>query len=310
MDYAVRVKELTKQFNGLTAVDHIDFQIRTGEIFGFLGPNGAGKTTTIRMLTGIIKPDYGTAMVFGHNIQKEPLAAKQLMGISPEMANAYVDLSAWQNLLFIGELYGVERRRREVIAEEILRRFDLYERRHERLKVFSRGLLQRVVFGMALMGQPKILFLDEPTSGLDVLSSRMIRKLIRELNEEGRTVFLTTHNIEEANQLCDRVAIINKGSIVAIDTPERLKRTIKGMQSVEVSFGCDIDIESRLDLRRVRRIERTGDKFRLYTEEPGRIAGELADYARKAELDIVTLNILGPSLEDVFVELTREGKEK
>lgn len=310
MGHAIEVEDLTKQFNGFTAVDHIDLQVHEGEIFGFLGPNGAGKTTTIRILTGVIKPTGGTAKILGYDIQKESLRAKQLMGTSPEMANAYVDLSAWQNLMFVGELYGVGKQQRERTAEQMLKHFDLYERRHQKLRKFSRGMMQRVIVAMSLMSRPRILFLDEPTSGLDVESSRTIHNLVRRFSKEGKTVFLTTHNIEEASQLCDRVAIINKGRIAAIDTPEKLKRTIRGVQSVEVSFDRYVDIENELGLTGVHRIERRGDKFRLYTEVPGKVACELADYAKKAKLDIVTINTLGPSLEDVFLELTREAERK
>ncbi|MDH5771319.1 MAG: ATP-binding cassette domain-containing protein, partial [Candidatus Bathyarchaeota archaeon] len=216
IENAIEVSNLTKYYGELLAVDHTNFDVKGGEIFGFLGPNGAGKTTTIRMLTGVIKPNAGTASIMGYDILKEPLKAKQVMGIVPELSNAYPDLSAWHNLMFLGELYGVPKKRRQERAEELLKRLGLYERRSHLVKGFSKGMKQRLIICMALLNDPQILLLDEPTIGLDVQSARMIRDMIRELNKDGATVFLTTHNMEEANQLCDKIAIINHGKIAAI----------------------------------------------------------------------------------------------
>ena len=306
-DNAVEVSDLTKRFGELAAVDRISFQMRKGELFGFLGPNAAGKTTTIRMLTGIIKPDDGTASILGYDILREGLKAKQMMGIVPEMANAYVDLSAWNNLMLIGELYGVPKKERQERASKLLKEFGLYDRRNQLVKGFSRGMKQKLLLGMALINKPEILFLDEPTSGLDVESQRLIKDMIRDFNKSGTTVFLTTHNMEEANQLCDRVAVINHGKIAAIDGPEKLRMKSSGLQSIEVSFDRTSSVDELSKIQGVRKVEKVGDKMRLYVDEPSAVLDHLIDFARSKKLEIITLNTLAPTLEDVFLKLVKEG---
>jgi len=289
------------------AVDHISFQVKKGELFGFLGPNAAGKTTTIRMLTGVIKPDEGAAYVFGYDTLKEGLKTKQLMGIVPEMANAYVDLSAWNNLMLIGELYGVPKKQRREVTSRLLKDFGLYERRNHLVKGFSRGMKQKLLLSMALINEPQILFLDEPTSGLDVESQRLIRDMIRGFNRGGTTVFLTTHNMEEANQLCDRIAIINHGEIAAIDSPERLRLRSSGLQLIEVSFDKPVNVEDLSQFLGVKGAKKTGDKIRLYVDEPSVVIDKLVDFARSISLKIISLNTLAPTLEDVFLKLVKES---
>jgi ABC-2 type transport system ATP-binding protein len=304
---AVEVTNLAKRFNGLVAVNNISFEVKAGELFGFLGPNGAGKTTTIRMLTGVIKPDKGTASIFGFDILKQGLKTRQLMGIVPEMANAYVDLSAWNNLMLIGALYGVSKKQRTERADALLKKFELYERRNHIVKGFSTGMKQKLLLCMALISEPQILFLDEPTSGLDVESQRLIKDTIKEYNADGTTVFLTTHNMEEANRLCDRIAIINHGKIAAIDNPERLKLRSSGLQSIEISFDKTVNTEDLLSINGVEKAAKMGDKLKLYVEETSPVIDALVDYARSKELNIVTINTLAPSMEDVFLKLVKES---
>ncbi len=306
-DNAVEVSDLTKHFGELAAVDRISFQVRKGELFGFLGPNAAGKTTTIRMLTGIIKPDDGTASILGYDILREGLKAKQMMGIVPEMANAYVDLSAWNNLMLIGELYGVPKKERQERASKLLKEFGLYDRRNQLVKGFSRGMKQKLLLCMALINKPEILFLDEPTSGLDVESQRLIKDMIRDFNKSGATVFLTTHNMEEANQLCDRVAVINHGKIAAIDSPEKLRMRSSRLQSIEVSFDRTIRVDELSKIHDVMEVKKMGDKMRLYVDEPSAVLDHLVNFARSKKLKIITLNTLAPTLEDVFLKLVKEG---
>lgn len=289
------------------AVDHISFEVKRGDLFGFLGPNAAGKTTTIRMLTGVIKPDEGIASIFGFDILRDGLKTRQLMGIVPEMANAYVDLSAWNNLMLIGELYGVPKNERQETASRLLKEFGLYERRTHLVKGFSRGMKQKLLLCMALINEPEILFLDEPTSGLDVESQRLIRNMIREFNKNGTTVFLTTHNMEEANQLCDRITIINNGKIAAIDSPERLRMRSSGLQSIEVSFDKPVTVEDLSKINSIKEAKKTGDKIRLYVDEPSVAIDKLVDFARSKRLRILSLNTLKPTLEDVFLKLVRES---
>jgi len=305
---AIRVEGLTKRFDGFTAVDQISFTVKEDELFGLLGPNGAGKTTTIRMLTGVLKPTSGTAHIGEYDIQKNPLKAKQLMGIVPEMANAYIDLSALKNLLLIGELYGIRKKERAKKAENLLKLFGLYEKRDQKVKTFSKGMKQRLIVAMGLMNDPKLLFLDEPTSGLDVESVRLVRELIREFNDNRTTIILTTHNIEEANQLCDRVAIMNHGKIVAIDRPEKLKRTIQSTASIEVAFNKKVSARE-LVFNEVTEVKKIGDKLKLYTEKPEEVIPQLVKYSQSSGNKIISLNTLAPNLEDVFLKVTRKVEE-
>lgn len=240
------------------------------------------------------------------NIVKESVKAKSLMGIVPDISNVYSELSAWENLTFTGKLYGVSKARREEKAEDLLKRFGLYERRADKVEGFSRGMKRRVCIAMALVNDSRLLFLDEPTAGLDVKSVRVIRKFIRNLNEEGLTVFLTTHNIEEASRMCDRIAIINRGKIAAIDTPERLKSAMKTSQAVEIAFKeVGVRIQKRLEaLPSVKDVQKRGDKLRLLTEEPSKTLKEVWHFIEENDLHPITINTLGPSLEDAFLRLT------
>ncbi|MEM2841476.1 MAG: ATP-binding cassette domain-containing protein [Candidatus Bathyarchaeia archaeon] len=304
MNAAVEASDLTKSYGETLAVNHLTFRVEGGEFFGFLGPNGAGKTTTIRILTCVVKPDHGSASVMGYNILREPLRAKQVMGILPEMSNAYVDLTAWQNMMFMGELYGVPAESRRRRAETLLRKFGIYDRRDQPVKGFSKGMKQRLLICMALINEPEILFLDEPTGGLDVQSARLIRSMLFELNQDGTTIFLTTHNMDEADQLCDRVAIIDKGRIIALDRPERLRSLSRKLQSIEVAFDKSIDIKSMIKIGGVVEVKEIGDKIRLYTDAPDSLLRRLVEYAQTNGLKFVDLKFLTPSLEDVFVAMT------
>ena len=301
---AIEVEDLTKRFGNFTAVDHIEFKVEAGELFGFLGPNGAGKTTTVRMITGVIKPDGGRVHIMGYDVEREPLNAKQMAGVLPETSNAYIDLSAWQNLMLMAKLYGLAKKERQNRAEDLLKRFGLYEKKDLAVKGFSKGLRQRLQICRALISEPQVLILDEPTSGLDVQSSRLIRSIIADLNDEGVTFLLTTHNMEEANQLCSRIAIINRGKIVAIDRPEVLKKRIESLHSVEVSFNRDVAQSDLSGFLGVDSVEQMGDKFRLYAREPAEVIYNLVDYARSEKVEIVSLATISPTLEDVFVKYT------
>jgi ABC-2 type transport system ATP-binding protein len=304
--YAIEALSLSKRFGNIQALSQVDFTVSEGETFGFLGPNGAGKTTTIRILTGISAPTEGTARIFGRDIVTDTIAARRQMGIVHETSNIYTDLSAWQNLMFTAELYNVGKKEREKRGAELLELFGLAERRDDKTNGFSKGMKRRLTLAMGLINQPRLLFLDEPTSGLDVQSNLIIRDVIRDLNETGVTVFLTTHNIEEANLACDRVAIINRGHIAAIDSPERLKHTIRSVQSIEVAFDPASlvrtgDLEQ---IPRVSEVRKQGDKFRLITEDPPSVLDGIMEYAKDHNVRVISVNTLGPSLEDVFIRLT------
>ena len=301
---AIAVNGLTKYYGDLLAVDHVNFDVRKGEIFGFLGPNGAGKTTTVRILTGVIQADAGTALIKG--FRAGSLKAKQIAGVVPEMANAYLDLSGWDNLMLMAELYGVPSTEAKDRSERLLQPLGLLERKDSLVRTYSKGMKQRLILCMALVSDPEVLFLDEPTSGLDVQSARLIKDLLRSLNAGGKTIFLTTHDMDEANQFCDRVAIINEGKMVAIDAPERLRMATSGRHSVEVSFSDTVDPEGLRGLPGVNAVQKVGDKYRLYTDNPGDLVVAVVNHSCAAGHKIVSLNILAPSLEDAFVAMTEK----
>jgi len=307
---AIQVTDLTKRYDDFLALDSITFGVNKGEVFGLLGPNGAGKTTTLRLLTGLAKPTSGSALVADHDIVTESVEVRECVGVVPEVSNIYDEMSAWDNLIFASQLYGVPKDQRAKRATDLLELFGLYERRMDRVGTYSRGMKRRVTIAAALIHKPSILFLDEPTTGLDVQSSRMIRNLVKELNRSGTTVFLTTHYIEEADQLCHQVAIIKQGKIVTVDSPEKLKTSIEEHQIIEVSFSQVAGLERRLtDLNFVSSVTQVGDKFRLHVEDTSAAVPLLVDFAKKSELKIISINTLKPSLEDAFVELTGIGVE-
>ena len=216
---AIEVHELTRNYNGLRAVDGISFSVAPGEIFGFLGPNGAGKTTTIRMLTGQLIPTSGTAKVAGFDIVNERQQLKPRIGVVFDSQNLYDRMSARENLIFFARLYRVRKSR----VDEVLAEVGLTERAGDQVQKYSNGMKQRVLIARALLHKPEVLFLDEPTRGLDPHIARDIRGIVSKLAKGGMTVFLTTHYMEEADQLSQRVAFLDRGRIVALDTPDRLK---------------------------------------------------------------------------------------
>ena len=306
----IEVKGLTRKFGYLVAVDHVEFGVYKGEIFGFLGPNGAGKTTTIRMLTGVIDPTEGTATIQGHDIRKEPLLSRAHIAVVPEEANVYLDLSVWQNLMLMAELHGVARDRRFQEANRLLDALGLVERKKQKARALSKGLRQRLMLCAALVTGPEVLFLDEPTSGLDVRSAKLIRRIVSDLNRSGLTVFLTTHNMSEAGEMCSRVAIIDKGCIAAIDTPEKLRATISSRQYVEVRFAGAVPQHNELEsLPGVSQVDADNRTFRLYTKLPGQVVTEVVRFTDSRGLEIAELGNRKPSLEDVFLHLT-SGRNK
>jgi ABC-2 type transport system ATP-binding protein len=308
MTDAIHASHLTKIFGRNTAVDHVSFEVHEGEIFGFLGPNGAGKTTTTRMLTGVIPLDAGSATVLGYDIRSAPVLAKQGFGVVPETSNAYTDLSAWQNLMLMGEIYGLPRARAEQRSSDLLGTLGLLERKDQKVQAYSKGMKQRLILAMALLHEPRLLFLDEPTSGLDVQSTQMILSMLRDLNRAGTTIFLTTHNMEEANRLCHRVAIIRGGTLVAIDAPEKLKTAINRVHRIDVSFDREVPESALSGLPGVTGASRTGDKWQITAGNRDTAIRSLVTFSRENNATIVTLNTLAPSLDEAFLQLTQEAK--
>jgi len=305
LETAIKTNGLSKQYGNILAVDQVDLEVFRGEIFAFLGPNGAGKTTTVRMLTSLTKPSSGTASIFGLDCVRESLAVKQKIGVVAEVSNLYNEMSAWENLMFIGQLYGVDKITRNERAKQLLEAFQLYDRRNERVIGYSKGMKRRIRIAAALIHRPEVLFLDEPTSGLDVQSSRLIRSLVRELNKGGMTIFLTTHYIDEADQLSNRVAIIKQGKIVLEGSPEKLKSSLQEEQIVEVAFNRNIsDLKESLFQPFVREVAKQGDKYHIHTTKASAVIEIIVKFAQANGLEIISLNTSKPSLEDVFVKYT------
>jgi ABC-2 type transport system ATP-binding protein len=294
MTEAIQVEGLTKVFTTgkdrppLRAVDGIDFIVHEGEVFGFLGPNGAGKTSTIRMLTGLSRPTAGTARVLGLDLDKDLPRIKKRIGVVPEASNLYDELTAFDNLVFAMQLYGVPRAERKPRAEVLLQRFHLGEKRDAPFARLSRGMKRALTIAAALAHHPPLVFLDEPTTGLDVMNARNLRGMIANLRDEGVTVFLTTHYLEEAERLCDRVAVIVKGHIVALDTVAGLRSSAQQKTVVEMTLA---DSDGRQDKKRVECNDGVESAIQSLLGETG---------GRR----VLAVDTLRPSLEDVFVQLT------
>ena len=289
------------------AVDNINFEVKEGEIFGFLGPNGAGKTTTIRMLTGVLKPTEGRINIFGKDIWNNPIQIKQIIGNVPEMANVYMDLTALQNLTFIGELFQMPKKKRLKRAEMLLRKFDLYEKRHFKAKKYSKGMKQRLLLCMALMSNPKILFLDEPVTGLDVQSARMIKQLIKDYNKKGITFFLTTHDMEVANELCDRIAIINKGHIIELNTPDNLKKLTQEYLAIDCYFENVQQINEIKNLIGIKEVQEIKGGYHIIVDNINEALYEIINLAKSNNQKIIQLNTHQPTLEDAFLKIIEGG---
>ena len=300
---AIVVENLTKHYDGFLAVDGISFSVKWGELFGFLGPNGAGKTTTVRMLCGLTKISSGDAYVAGYSPIKELKLVKKVIGLVPDVSNLYSELTCWDNLIFTGEMYGLKREERMKRAREILEFFDLTSKKNSKFGQLSKGQKRKLTIAAALMHKPKILFLDEPTIGLDVRSRRAIWNMIKELNENGLTIFLTTHNIHEAFNLCDRIAIINEGKIITIGSPAELKRKFSGSEILEVSFTGEISVEEVSRIPGVIKASRSGESFKIVVSDPLSAIEEITRKARSRGISLNYVNLRGADAEEVFLRI-------
>lgn len=303
----ITVKGLSKSFGKLKAVDQLDFEVNEAEIFGFLGPNGAGKTTTIRMLTGLSQPTSGHARILGYDIIEETTSAKQFIGVVPDTSNLYDDLTAFENLLFMGKLYGVPAHKRKAKAKQLLHWFRLYHKRDQLFETFSRGMKRALTIAAALMHDPKILFLDEPTIGLDVLAARSLRTLIAQLKKQGITIFLMTHYMDEADLLCDRIAIIVSGKIITIGTPNELKAQLEKEAMVEFIFSAKVNKHlSALAalMPNIKIVELDPNQLRFYSDKANVIYSAVFDYFTKCGIEITSINTIRPTLEDAFIQIT------
>jgi ABC-2 type transport system ATP-binding protein len=298
---AITLQALTKTFKNVLAVDHLSLAVEKGEIFGLLGPNGAGKTTTIRMLSALIGPTSGTAWVAGYEIGKQDNAIRRNVGILTEAPGLYDQLSAERNLSFYGEMYEVKDIPGQV--ERYLKMLGLWERRLEPVATFSKGMRQKLAIARALLHEPQILFLDEPTSGLDPEAASLVRQFIAELREEGRTIVLCTHNLDEADRLCDRIAVF-KGRLLALDTPTALRQKLFGRSVVfhmRTTAPDYIKILERFDF--VQSVEMVENKIIASLDDPETRNPELIRALVQAGADIQFVGELRRRLEDVYLQL-------
>jgi ABC-2 type transport system ATP-binding protein len=302
----IEVSGLAKTFDDVVAVDSADFTVLRGELFGFLGPNGAGKTTTINMLTGLARPDSGTIRIGGIDCTQKPRAAQHLIGVVPDESNLYPELSGFDNLCFCAALYGLGKRERQKRARELLDTFGLEAAADRKFAGYSKGMKRKLTVAAGIIHKPEILFLDEPTTGIDVASARQLRQLIAGLNRAGTTIFLTTHYIEEAERLCDRIAFIVSGNIVRIDTVNHLLQPLKGRHVVQFYCFSAVDgLESGISASfpDLEFSIADGDLIRVEAWEPVRV-GPLVRYLEENGVEVLEARRLRPSLEDIFVKIT------
>jgi len=300
-------KGLTKVFNkSLVAVDHIDFSVRRGEIFGFLGPNGAGKTTTINMLITVLKPTEGNATICGYNIRKQASDVRSSIGVVPQEYTADEDLTGLENILLCADLYGIPRKISEERAEELLELVELSKFKDKKVETYSGGMRRRLELACGLINRPKVLFLDEPTLGLDVQTRTATWGYIKRLKKEfGMTLFMTTHYLEEADNLCDRIAIIDKGKIIVLDTPNAMKESLGGdIMTVSIEQK-DVDITSLIKTAdRVKEVKKQDSTYRVKVENGEETAPQILNLLIEKGYKITKLSLTKPTLDEVYLEYT------
>jgi ABC-2 type transport system ATP-binding protein len=309
MEKIIESINLKKIYGDFTAVNNITFHVNKGEFFGFLGPNGAGKTTTINMLVGMAKITEGKIFYKGEDLTKKIKKAQQLIGIVADESNLYNEMSGYENLCFCGSLYGLSKKIREKKAAKLLESFQLSEAANKKFKAYSKGMKRKLTIAAAIIHEPEILFMDEPTTGIDVASVRQIRNMIKALHQKGTTIFLTTHYIEEAERLCERVAFINRGKIIKIDTVANLLEETRESNIIEILFEeCTLDKNLLLyklnqqftDIECILKNETT---IKLVSKNKIDIA-PIVNLISEEGFIILEAKLIKPTLEDAFVKIT------
>jgi ABC-2 type transport system ATP-binding protein len=302
----VKVEKLSKTFGQLKAVDEVSFEIKEGEIFGFLGPNGAGKSTTINMLTTLLPPTSGIAAVCGFDVSRHPNDVRRNVGVVPQDYTADEDMTGLQNILLCADLYGIPRSNSVPHADELLSLVELQDAKNRKVSTFSGGMRRRLELACGLINYPKLLFLDEPTLGLDVQTRAAVWKYIRTLKEEyGMTLFVTTHYLEEADSLCDRIAIIDHGHIIKIGTPEQLKESVGGDVIVVGVRDGKIDLSADIaKIELVKEVKKTGDDYRIKAERGEEASPRIMDLIRAKGLHVTKISLTRPTLDEAYLELT------
>jgi ABC-2 type transport system ATP-binding protein len=312
----IHTEDLTKVYPGtdFTAVDKLNLDVRAGEIFGLLGPNGAGKTTTAGMLTTRVVPTSGKAFLAGVDVGAQPALAKQLSGIVSQQNTLDRQLTVWENLYFHGRLFGIGAKESKQTADALLARFQLTKWSKASVYALSGGMAQRLMVARAIFHRPSVLFLDEPTAGLDPQSRLALWDLLHELHNDGQTILLTTHYMEEADQLCDRVAIMDHGRVLALDTPANLKQSIGADTIVSVRTTGDLDKLGELlakDVAGVTRTRAADGRLELHVQGIDRLVPRIVLAAERGGFDLLDVSVAEPTLETVFINLTgRELREE
>jgi ABC-2 type transport system ATP-binding protein len=308
MNAILEVKDLVKKYGDFTAVNGISFDIKQGEIFGLLGPNGAGKTTTISMLSTLYAPTSGEATVGGHSVTKEPMAVRNLIGVVPQELALYDDLTARENLVFWGQMYGLSGRTLKNRVDEVLEQIGLTDKARNRVKTYSGGMKRRVNIGVGLLHKPSLLFMDEPTVGIDPQSRRAILDSVKALNQQGMTVLYTTHYMEEAEELSDRVGIIDHGELIALGTQAELNRQVGEKDTLilhidENQNGQALAVAVR-KIQGVLKADITDHTVAVIAQEAEEIMAPVITTANELGVKIRSVDIQEPNLEAVFLSLT------
>ena len=308
MGSILEVRDLVKKYNSKIAVDRISFDIQEGEIFSLLGPNGAGKTTTISILSTLIAPTEGYAAVLGYSVTKQPMEVKRLIGVVPQEIALYDDMSALENLNFWGKMYGLTGKALKNRVSEVLEQIELTDRAKERVKTYSGGMKRRVNIGVGLLNKPRLLFMDEPTVGIDPQSRRAILDSVKELNKSGMTILYTTHYMEEAQELSDRVGVIDHGKLIALGTQSELTAQVGEMDTLILHVGENADPEHLAQgLRTVQGVLQANPsdhEVALVTPSAEEVLAPVVSRANELGIKIHSVDIREPNLEAVFLHLT------
>ena len=308
----IDTENLTRKFGDLTAVDNVSLHVDEGEVFGFLGPNGAGKTTTVRMLCCLIGKSGGQAKIGDYTVDNEDdcLKIRKIVGLLPENVGLYDSLSAYRNLDFYGRLYEVSDRKRQENIERLLRLLGIWERREDAVGNFSKGTKQKIAIARALIHEPQVLFLDEPTANLDPEAAKTVRDFILELKKEKTTIFLNTHNLDEAERLCDRIGIL-KTKLIAVDSPKNLERSLYNRKTiVHLDRVSDAVLAFVRNLDVVKNVKVSDSKLILDMDNPERDNPEVVRAIVQAGGNIQYVTELRTTLEDVYLKLIREASAK
>ena len=304
--YAIEIKDLYKAYEDVQAVQGVSLDIEAGSVFSLLGPNGAGKSTTISAISGLLRPDQGDALILGNSITHSPLQAKAKIGVVPQEIALYEDLTGRENLNFWGKMYGLKGAQLSQRVDAILEMIELTDRQKDKVEKYSGGMKRRLNIGVALLHKPQVVIMDEPTVGIDPQSRRKILDSVKELNREGMTVLYTTHYMEEAQELSNKIAIMDFGKVIAQGTHEELVQIVGELDRIELTFSTSIEdqLSTWSALPGVKKVSPDTDKATLLVDDSDRVLPLLFETAAKDDLRITSVTVHEPNLETVFLHLT------